>query len=88
MRLADDGSSGTRTQGGCNGSAIAPTEDAESAQIRRRQGRAGGFETASQGVVLGDTVTVCGLAAVVTVLVCVWVTVLVSVRTVTTVLAG
>ena len=47
VRLAVDGSSGARTQGGCNGSAIAPTEDAASVQIRRRQTCAGGFEPAS-----------------------------------------
>ena len=48
MRLASAGSSGARTQGGGNSSAIAPTEDAASAQIRRRQACAGGFGTASK----------------------------------------
>ena len=43
------GPSGARTQGGSNSSAIAPTEDAASAQVRRRQACAGGFQTASIG---------------------------------------
>src|SRR2546423_7130683 len=41
------GSSGARTQGGGNSSAIAPTEDAASAQIRRHQTCAGGPEPTS-----------------------------------------
>ena len=55
VRLASAGSSGARTQGGGNSSAIAPTEDAASAQIRRRQACAGGFETASKAESAGSS---------------------------------
>ena len=48
MRPASAEPSGARTQGGSNSSAIAPTEDAASAQVRRRQACAGGFGTASR----------------------------------------
>jgi 8-oxo-dGTP pyrophosphatase MutT (NUDIX family) len=54
VRLASAGSSGT--QGGCNGSATSPTEDAASAQIRRRQTYAGGFRMDSEEVSAGGVV--------------------------------
>ncbi len=50
MRLASAGSSGARTQGAANGRAIAATEDAASATIRRRQTCVGGFRVTSSKV--------------------------------------
>ena len=47
VRPASAGSSGARTQGGGNGSAIAPTEDDAAATIRARRTCARGYEPAS-----------------------------------------